>query len=222
MLLDCGKLPHWRFAEDLAGAVGAPHRLSRLDQPQAREARNDRPARARVERFRPSHAGDQAAAQHQAADAAVEDRAFRSTSPSASARASSTSRCRSCACVAPRYTRHPDRNQEAYFYALLAEALDCGSVTRRAGREGTSVSAMSGRIRPSLSSAIAAICGRRSRLLQKPPDALGDQLGIIGRIARLGRVDRSRQSHAPRAPPRRNAGRADEAACPAGGGPSPP
>ena len=32
--------------------------------------------------------------------------------------------------VAPNYTRHPDRNQEAYFYALLAEALDCGSVTR--------------------------------------------------------------------------------------------
>jgi hypothetical protein len=32
--------------------------------------------------------------------------------------------------VAPNYTRHPDRNQEAYFYALLAEALDSGSVTR--------------------------------------------------------------------------------------------
>src|SRR3954470_19157877 len=32
--------------------------------------------------------------------------------------------------VAPNYTRHPDRNQEAYFYALLAEALDTGSVTR--------------------------------------------------------------------------------------------
>jgi hypothetical protein len=32
--------------------------------------------------------------------------------------------------VAPNYTRHPDRNQEAYFYALLAEAMDAGSVTR--------------------------------------------------------------------------------------------
>jgi hypothetical protein len=32
--------------------------------------------------------------------------------------------------VAPNYTRHPDRNQEAYFYALLAEALDTGSVSR--------------------------------------------------------------------------------------------
>ena len=32
--------------------------------------------------------------------------------------------------VAPNYTRHPDRRQEAYFYALLAEALDTGSVTQ--------------------------------------------------------------------------------------------
>jgi hypothetical protein len=32
--------------------------------------------------------------------------------------------------IAPRYTRHPDPNQEAYFYALLAEAIDSGSVSR--------------------------------------------------------------------------------------------
>jgi hypothetical protein len=32
--------------------------------------------------------------------------------------------------IAPNYTRHPDRKQEAYFYALLADALDCGAVTR--------------------------------------------------------------------------------------------
>jgi hypothetical protein len=31
--------------------------------------------------------------------------------------------------VAPRYTPHPDRKQEAYFYALLAEGLDKGSIT---------------------------------------------------------------------------------------------
>ena len=32
--------------------------------------------------------------------------------------------------LAPNYTRHPDRKQEAYFYALLADALDAGAVTR--------------------------------------------------------------------------------------------
>jgi hypothetical protein len=31
--------------------------------------------------------------------------------------------------IAPRYTRHPDPNQEAYFYALLAEGIDSGSIT---------------------------------------------------------------------------------------------
>jgi hypothetical protein len=32
--------------------------------------------------------------------------------------------------LAPHYTRHPDRRQEAYFYALLAEGLDIGSIDR--------------------------------------------------------------------------------------------
>lgn len=31
--------------------------------------------------------------------------------------------------LAPNYTRHPDPRQEAYFYALLADALDAGAVT---------------------------------------------------------------------------------------------
>lgn len=30
--------------------------------------------------------------------------------------------------LTPRYRPHPDRNQEAYFYALLAEAVDCGAI----------------------------------------------------------------------------------------------
>jgi hypothetical protein len=32
--------------------------------------------------------------------------------------------------LAPNYTRHPDQKQEAYFYALLADALDAGAVTK--------------------------------------------------------------------------------------------
>lgn len=31
--------------------------------------------------------------------------------------------------LAPNYTRHPDQRQEAYFYAMLADALDSGAVT---------------------------------------------------------------------------------------------
>ena len=153
MLLDCGKLPHWRFAEELDSAVAHRDRLSRLDQPQARGARHDRPARARVERFRPSDAGDQAASQHQAADPAVEDRTCRSTSRSASARGCSTSRCRSSACSRPSYTPPPRPQQEAYFYALLAEALDAGSVTARAGRKASRL----GHVRPDFARAHRAL-----------------------------------------------------------------
>jgi hypothetical protein len=32
--------------------------------------------------------------------------------------------------LAPNYTRHPDQRQESYFYALLADALDSGAVTK--------------------------------------------------------------------------------------------
>ena len=32
--------------------------------------------------------------------------------------------------LAPNYTRHPDRKQEAYFYGLLAEAIDVGAISR--------------------------------------------------------------------------------------------
>ena len=32
--------------------------------------------------------------------------------------------------LAPNYTRHPDRRQEAFFYAMLADAIDSGAVTQ--------------------------------------------------------------------------------------------
>ena len=37
--------------------------------------------------------------------------------------------------LAPNYTRHPDQRQEAYFYALLADAIDAGAVTREQVRK---------------------------------------------------------------------------------------
>ena len=42
--------------------------------------------------------------------------------------------------LAPNYTRHPDQKQEAYFYAMLAEAIDVGAITpeqvRNEARQG--------------------------------------------------------------------------------------
>ena len=37
--------------------------------------------------------------------------------------------------LAPNYTRHPDRKQEAYFYGLLAEAIDVGVINREQVRQ---------------------------------------------------------------------------------------
>jgi len=37
--------------------------------------------------------------------------------------------------LAPNYTRHPDQRQEAYFYALLADAIDTGAVSRKEVRK---------------------------------------------------------------------------------------
>ena len=46
--------------------------------------------------------------------------------------------------LAPNYTRHPDQRQEAYFYALLADALDAGAVTAEQVRKEVAL----GHVRP--------------------------------------------------------------------------
>lgn len=46
--------------------------------------------------------------------------------------------------LAPNYTRHPDHRQEAYFYALLADAIDAGAVTL----EQVQKEVRSGHVRP--------------------------------------------------------------------------
>lgn len=46
--------------------------------------------------------------------------------------------------LAPNYTRHPDLRQEAYFFALLADALEAGAVTREQVRREVEL----GHVRP--------------------------------------------------------------------------
>ena len=131
MLLDCARLTHWQFDKDLDDLFA--HRFDYVDWIELK--REDRStigvARTRMERFRPPDPADQAAPHDQAADPAVEDRACRSTIR--------------CARRGPfdflrrlttrRYAPHPDRNQEAYVYALLAEMVDARrSDQRGAGR----------------------------------------------------------------------------------------
>ena len=128
MLLDCGKLPHWRFAEDLE-ALWA-HRIDYLDWINLKREKLETIGVLEPEWNDFDHLTPRTKLLHNTK---------RRTQPWKTGLAIDfTFRERKglinlalpiVRMIAPRYTRHPDRNQEAYFYALVAEALDCGSIT---------------------------------------------------------------------------------------------
>ena len=129
MLLDCAKLPHWHFAEDLE-ALWA-HQIDYLDWINLKRESLDTIGMLEPEWNDFDHLTQRTKLLHNTK---------RRTQPwKTGLPIDFTFRERKglinlalpiVRMVAPRYTRHPDRNQEAYFYALLAEALDGGSVTR--------------------------------------------------------------------------------------------
>jgi len=128
MLLDCGRLPHWRFDEDLEALWS--HQLDYVDWIELR--REDRATIGLLEpewndfdrltpqtrllhttkrRTQPWKTGlpiDYTLREGGLAGLAIPIRRL----------------------FTSRYRAHPDRNQEAYFFALLAEGLDCGSIDR--------------------------------------------------------------------------------------------
>lgn len=126
MLLDCARLPHWRFADDLAALWR--HELNYIDWIELR--REDRSTIGLLEpewndfdRLSP--------------DTKLLHNTKRRTQPWKSGlpvdftlRERPLSRLLTplMRLAASRYFTHPDPNQEAYFYALLAEALDQQSI----------------------------------------------------------------------------------------------
>ena len=129
MLLDCSKLPHWRFHDDVA-ALWA-HRLDYLDW-----INLEREDRSTIGLLEPEwNDFDRLTPRTR-----LLHNTKRRTQPwKTGMRVDFTLRERRgimglampiVRMVAPNYTRHPDRNQEAYFYGLLAEALDSGSIAR--------------------------------------------------------------------------------------------
>jgi hypothetical protein len=127
MLLDCAKLPHWRFADDLE-ALWA-HRLDYLDWINLKREKLDTIGLLEPEWNDFDHLTPRTNLLHNTK---------RRTQPwKTGLPIGFTFRERGLLnfalpivrMVAPRYTRHPDRNQEAYFYALLADAIDAGAVT---------------------------------------------------------------------------------------------
>jgi hypothetical protein len=143
MLLDCGKLPHWKFTEDLAALWD--HRIDYLDW-------------INLKREKPETIGLLEPEWNDFDQLTPETKLLhntkRRTQPwKTGLPVDFTLRERRglmslvmpiVRTVAPNYTRHPDRRQETYFYALLAEALDSGSVSR----EQVEKEVRSGHVRP--------------------------------------------------------------------------
>jgi len=129
MLLDCSKLPHWRWKEDLAALW--EHRIDYLDWINLKREHLDTIGLLEPEWNDFDHLTPRTKLLHNTK---------RRTQPwKTGLPVDFTLRERRglmglampiVRMVAPNYTRHPDRNQEAYFYALLADALDTGAVTR--------------------------------------------------------------------------------------------
>lgn len=129
MLLDCGKLPHWRFADDLE-ALWA-HRLDYLDWINLKRESLETIGLLEPEWNDFDHLTVRTKLLHNTK---------RRTQPwKTGLPIDFTFRERGLLnfalpivrMVAPRYTRHPDPNQEAYFYALLADSIDAGAVTEQ-------------------------------------------------------------------------------------------
>ena len=128
MLLDCARLPHWRFAEQLDELWA--HRIDYLDwinlrlesldtigllEPEWNDFDHLTPATKLLHntkrRTQPWKTG-------LPIDFTFKERGLLNFALPLVRK------------LAPNYTRHPDQRQEAYFYALLAEGLDSGSIPR--------------------------------------------------------------------------------------------
>ena len=154
MLLDCARLPHWRFAEDLAKLWAGE--LDYIDWIELR--REDRSTIGLLEpewndfdRLTPATRlvhNTKRRTQPWKTGLPV-DYTLREGGLNQILRPFKR-------LLTPRYTPHPDANQEAYFYALLAEALDCGSI----GRADVERAVQLGHVRPDSPALIDRYRGR--------------------------------------------------------------
>ena len=129
MVLECSRLPHWRFNEDLAALW--EHRLDYLDWINLKRENLDTIGLLEPEWNDFDHLTPETKLLHNTkrrtqlwktrlpVDFTLRERRGLMSLVMPIVRS-----------VAPNYTRHPDRRQEAYFYGLLAEALDTGTVSR--------------------------------------------------------------------------------------------
>ena len=128
MLLDCAKLKHWRFADDLRSLWA--HQIDYLDWINLRLEDVDTIGLLKPEWNDFDHLTPRTKLLHNTKrrtqpwktglpiDFTFKERGlFNFALPIVRK-------------LAPNYTPHPDPRQEAYFYALLADALECGTITK--------------------------------------------------------------------------------------------
>ncbi len=127
MLLDCAKLKHWRFAEDLA-ALWA-HRIDYLDWINLRLEDLDTIGLLEPEWNDFDHLAPGTKLLHNTKRRTQPWKTGLPIDFTFKERGLLNFALPIVRKLAPNYTRHPDRRQEAFFYALLADALDSGAVT---------------------------------------------------------------------------------------------
>jgi hypothetical protein len=128
MLLDNSKLKHWRFAEDLKALWG--HKVDYLDWINLRLENLDTIGLLEPEWNDFDHLTPRTRLLH---NTKRRTQPWKSGLPidfTFKERGLLNFALPIVRMIAPRYTRHPDQKQESYFYALLAEAIDAGSISR--------------------------------------------------------------------------------------------
>jgi hypothetical protein len=129
MLLDCGKLPHWRFADDLEALWS--HRLDYLDWINLKRENLETIGLLEPEWNDFDHLTPKTKLLHNTKRRSQPWKTGLPIDFTFRERGLLNFALPIVRMVAPRYTRHPDPNQEAYFYALLADAIDAGAVTEQ-------------------------------------------------------------------------------------------
>lgn len=128
MLLDCAKLAHWRFAEDLEALWS--HRVDYLDWINLRLENLDTIGLLEPEWNDFDHLTERTKLLHNTKRRTQPWKTGLPIDFTFKERGLLNFALPIVRKLAPNYTRHPDRRQEAYFFALLADALDSGAVTK--------------------------------------------------------------------------------------------
>ena len=128
MLLDCGKLPHWHFDKQLDDLWA--HRIDYLDWINLKLEKLDTIALLEPEWNDFDHLTPETKLLHNTKRRTQPWKTGLPIDFTFKERGLLNFALPIVRKLAPNYTRHPDQRQETYFYALLADALDTGAVTR--------------------------------------------------------------------------------------------